>query len=133
MKARPEEWRVHDGTGRDDERRRFGRDADEEVSRLKRRFESVSRRYQRAEKLRRAYRRAKVPALVAIGVVGLCLGLARLSPWSPMTTLKHIAAFPNCRAAHAVGLASAYEGEPGYWQGHDRDRDGKSCEWWAER
>jgi hypothetical protein len=132
MKALPEEWRVHHGTGPDEEPRRFGRDADEDLRSLKRRFGSVSRRYHRAVKLRRVYRWAIVPALVAIAVLGFYLGLTRLSPWSPMTTLKHIAAFPNCRAARAVGLAPAYEGEPGYWQRHDRDRDGKSCEGWAE-
>jgi hypothetical protein len=116
---------------------RFGHDAEEELRRLRRRFGSVFRRYLRAIKLRRMYCRAKVPALIAIGVAGLCwglyLGLAHLSPWPPTVTLKHIAAFPNCRAAHAVGLTPAYEGEPGYWQRHDRDRDGKSCEWWSER
>ena len=61
-----------------------------------------------------------------------CL-LSACHPGRPVTTLRHIAAFPNCRAAHAVGLASAYRGEPGYWQRHDRDADGIACEPWSPR
>ncbi|MEX2034183.1 MAG: excalibur calcium-binding domain-containing protein, partial [Xanthobacteraceae bacterium] len=35
---------------------------------------------------------------------------------------------PNCNAAHAVGLAPAYKGEPGYWAHNDADDDGIACE-----
>jgi hypothetical protein len=47
-----------------------------------------------------------------------------------MTTLKHIASFPNCDAARAVGLAPSKKGQPGYWNRHDRDGDGIACERW---
>jgi hypothetical protein len=56
--------------------------------------------------------------------------LEMLSPWSLGTTLRHIAAAPNCDAARAVGLAPANRGEPGYWPSHDADRDGIACEPW---
>ena len=60
----------------------------------------------------------------------LVFGLMRLSPFSPIDTLRHIAAFPNCAAARAVGVAPANRGEPGYWPQHDRDGDGVACEPW---
>ncbi|MFC3324365.1 excalibur calcium-binding domain-containing protein [Mesorhizobium cantuariense] len=47
-----------------------------------------------------------------------------------LSVLRHLAAFPNCTAARAVGLASARRGEPGYWPTHDADHDGKACEPW---
>jgi hypothetical protein len=53
-----------------------------------------------------------------------------LSPWPPVATLKHIAAFPNCDAARELGLAPARRGDPGYWDKHDRDMDGVACEDW---
>ena len=56
-----------------------------------------------------------------------------LSPWPPIVTLMHLAAFPDCRAARAVGLAPAREGEPGYWPRHDADNDGIACEPWPRR
>jgi len=76
-------------------------------------------------------------ALAVIGAIALCvivyLGLTYLSPWSPMVTLRHLAAFPNCNAARAVGLAPAHRGKPGYWPHNDRDRDGIACEPWKYR
>ncbi|WP_306262729.1 excalibur calcium-binding domain-containing protein [Pararhizobium sp. IMCC21322] len=51
-----------------------------------------------------------------------------LSPWPPLTTIKHIASAPNCDAARAVGLAPSFIGQPGYWGPHDRDEDGIACE-----
>jgi hypothetical protein len=51
-----------------------------------------------------------------------------VSPWPAMVTLRHIAAVPNCAAARAVGLAPARIGEPGYYEAHDADGDGWSCE-----
>ncbi|RUW71603.1 MAG: excalibur calcium-binding domain-containing protein [Mesorhizobium sp.] len=49
---------------------------------------------------------------------------------SPVTALRHLAAFPNCTAARFVGLAPARRGQPGYWSTHDADRDGIACEPW---
>src|SRR5919109_3898429 len=110
-----------------------GPGSEQRLRRLKRRFQAVSRRHERAIKLRRAYPLAKFSTLAAVSAFALSWALLSLSPWPPLTTLRHIAAFPNCAAARAVGLAPAYEGEPGYWQRHDRDRDGKSCEGWSHR
>jgi hypothetical protein len=122
MTALPERWRVYQRC-----------DPDERARRLKRRYQAESRRYHRAVKLKRAYRRAKIWALFAIGL-GVCFwGLLLLSAWPPLTTLRHVASFPNCDAARAVGLAPAYRGQPGYWQRHDRDDDGWSCEPWPHR
>ena len=45
------------------------------------------------------------------------LGVRFDSPWA---ALRHLAAFPNCRAARAVGRAPT----------HDADHDGIACEPW---
>ncbi len=68
-------------------------------------------------------------SLVAIGGVVSCAELAD-HKWPMTTTLKHIAAAPNCAAARAMGLAPARYGEPGYHFRHDRDQDGIACEPW---
>jgi hypothetical protein len=91
--------------------------------------EAISRRYERAVKLR-LRRSAMAPALTAISAVAFSWGLMSLSPWPSATTLKHIASFPNCDAARAVGLAPAIEGQPGCWPRHDAAKDGRSCEPW---
>lgn len=66
----------------------------------------------------------------AFAMLMLYLGVASTSGWQPLMALKHLAAFPNCDAARAVGLAPANRGEPGYWPTHDRDNDGIACEPW---
>src|SRR5215212_659917 len=63
----------------------------------------------------------------------LCWTLLSFIPWHPLEILKHVAAFPNCSAARAVGVAPSYRGRPGYWSKHDRDNDGISCEIWPRR
>ena len=122
MKALPKGWSVH-----------RGRDPEEELRNLKRRFKAVSGRFHRAIKLRRLSRGLKVPALAAAGALALAWGLMSLSPWPPVMTLKHLASFPACGAARAFGLAPAYRGTPGYWAHHDGDGDGTSCEPWIFR
>jgi hypothetical protein len=110
--------------------RRRGSPEEERLRDLQRRFRAVGARHDRAIKLRRFYRLGTVAMLAAIGGFALCWGLLSLSPWPPMTTLKHIASFPNCDAARAVGLAPSKKGQPGYWNRHDRDGDGIACERW---
>lgn len=119
MGKMPQRWRTH-----------HGRDPEKELRRLRGRFAAVSRRYHRTTKLRRFYRRARVLALAGIGGVVVWVALEAASPWPPFTTLKHIAASPNCAAARAVGLAPANRGEPGYRPRHDADNDGVACEPW---
>jgi hypothetical protein len=54
----------------------------------------------------------------------------------PMEGLQHVAAYPNCAFARAVGAAPSSVGDPGYWPQHDRDGDGWACEStpdWVER
>jgi hypothetical protein len=122
MKILPDGWRIHEA-----------REPERELRRLQGRFRAVSRRYDRAIRLRRFYRRAKVWAFVGIAVVALSSELASLSPWPLMLRLRHIASYPNCNAARAVGLAPAKKGEPGYWPHLDADADGISCEPWPHR
>jgi hypothetical protein len=100
---------------------------DPEMLALHRRLLASERRHRWA-RVRRALFRAGVVGLVGLGAFDLYLVLLNVSPWPPMATLKHLAAFPNCDAARAVGLAPARRGEPGYWPAHDADRDGIACE-----
>ena len=117
MTALPERWRVY-----------LRRDPDDEARLLKRRFQAVSRGYDRAVRLRRAYRTAKV-----VGVSVCFLEADAPQSVATLITLRHVASYPNCDAARAVGLAPAYRGQPGYWLSHDRDQDGWSCEPWPGR
>jgi hypothetical protein len=110
----------------------FGKEmtgAEERLRDLQRRFRVVSRRFDRRSKLRGLYRQLKIFALVAIATFAIAWALAN-SPWPLVDTLKHLAAFPNCSAARAVGLAPASKGAPGYWAHHDADDDGMACEPW---
>jgi hypothetical protein len=97
---------------------------EERLGDLQRRFRVVSARLDRTVKLRRWYRLGKIAALAALVSFALCWVLLSLSPWPPMTTLRHIASFRNCSTARAVGLAPARKGQPGYWKRHDADEDG---------
>jgi hypothetical protein len=119
VKVLPNGWRVH-----------RGRTPEERLRNLQRRFTAVRNRYDRAVARRSFYRSARLPLLVAGASFAATFALLALSPFSSMDTIKHIAAFPNCWAARAVGLASAGRGEPGYWSRHDRDGDGIACEPW---
>lgn len=97
------------------------------------RLQAATRRYKRriSQLVLRPY--VPVVAFAACGVAALFLGFVYFKAWPPMTTLKHIAALPNCNAVRALGLAPAREGEPGYWPQHDRDNDGIACEPWPYR
>jgi hypothetical protein len=70
----------------------------------------------------------KVAAVSAIAGAVLCWAALCQITWHPLALFKHIAAFPNCSAARAVGVAPARRGEPGYWPSHDADDDGIACE-----
>jgi hypothetical protein len=106
-----------------------GPDAAKRLSRLREGFQSISRRWDPASRRRKFYR-----ALWCVGAVGAftVTWYFLSSPWPPVPTLKHLAAFPNCNAARLVGLAPAWRGEPGYWSRHDRDKDGIACEPWPQ-
>jgi hypothetical protein len=117
MKILPKGWRVHQG-----------RDPEEELQRLNRRFRAISRRHERAIWLRKFFRFTKVCVLGMGTAVVIYVLLKSSLAWPPFAALKHIAAFPNCNAARAVGLAPAQRGEPGYWTRHDRDGDGWACD-----
>lgn len=118
----PTGWRVFDG-----------RDPEKELGRLRGWLGRVSKRYFSALELRRQWRR--VSGVVVVGGAGAAfyLGLMSLSPWPQLQTLQHLAAFPNCAAARAVGLAPARRGQPGYYDRLDLDNDGWACEPWPNR
>jgi hypothetical protein len=101
--------------------------AETRLRKLKRGFNRVSRRWGWRFRLERLYRVAIFPAVAAIGSFAFVWYLSA-SPWGVVLTLKHLAAFPNCAAAKAVGLTPARKGQPGYWPHHDRDNDGIACE-----
>lgn len=93
-----------------------------------REYRALNRRYWRGVKARCLLRQAAPPILAAVVAGALYGTFMRLSPWDQITTLRHVAAFPNCGMARLVGLAPAFRGSPGYYESHDRDRDGWACE-----
>jgi len=117
MKSLPRSWRVYEG-----------RDPDREARRLKKRFRDISRRYERALAFRRSIKWLKLCLGTALLAVVLTWASLRFGPWPPLETLKHLVALPSCGMADAVGLAPAYRGQPGYWQHHDDDGNGRTCE-----
>ena len=123
MTPLPNGWRVH--------QQKPDRDPEQELGRLKRRFGAITRRFDRADAFR--YRRKARAAAFTLLLFAVGLGvpfalMKLLSPWPLMTTIRHLAAAPNCAAARSVGLAPAREGQPGYWSRHDADFDGVACE-----
>lgn len=82
---------------------------------------------------RRLRQCAKLLTPVLISFTGLYAVVLAVSPWPPLTLLKHVVAPHNCGAAREVGSASARAGERGYWEKNDRDRDGIACETWVRR
>jgi hypothetical protein len=101
-------------------------------------YKALVARHKRAEKLRRYFRFTALTVLAAVGSFGLVWGMMMLKPWATLSSrpwsatmqASHIAAYPSCDAARAVGLAPSYKGQPGYWPQHDRDNDGVACEPW---
>lgn len=73
---------------------------------------------------------------LVVGIIAIAFGLGwkiYKSPWPVGTTLRHIAAAPNCAAARSVGLAPATHGSPGYYYRQDADNDGVACEPYPRR
>lgn len=94
---------------------------------LHHRFRVVWDRHYRARKFR-IFCRSFLVIVIPLAVIGgLVLGWSSMSPWPLISTLKHLASFPNCDTARALGLAFARKGEPGYWLRHDQDGDGITC------
>jgi hypothetical protein len=122
MKNWPESWQFLQSN-----------EPDPKIRQLRRRFAAISNRYHRPNRLRQLYQGVKVPMLMIGCAAGAYATMVAGSPWDHGTTLRHYAAAFNCSAARAVGLAPAYEGEPGYWWRNDRDRDGIACEPWPGR
>lgn len=120
------------------------RNPDLEAQRLRERFAAVSRRAERQDDdwftavSGRGAQRRRVLKWVRYGVaagavlLGVCV-IFSASPWPPLTTARHFAAFPDCDSARYIGLAPARRGEPGYWPHLDRDKDGVACEPWPRK
>jgi hypothetical protein len=108
---------------------------DPEMLALQRRFRAIGERHDRRKRtealLKRARRWGFTSGLFALGALNVYLALLNFSPWPPLVTLRHLAAFPNCNSAQVVGLAPAKRGEPGYWESNDDDNDGIACEPWS--
>lgn len=126
-----------------------GPGSEERLERIQQRFEGVSLRRTRGPNPSGGQQR---PVYASFGsrsrvdktALGLglwliawatCVGIAAsivLAQFTPERTLgenlRHVAAVPNGAAARMAGVAPAYRGEPGYWSGHDRDKDGVACE-----
>jgi hypothetical protein len=123
MDILPSEWRVH-----------HGRDPEKQLRKLHGRFRAISRRLDRTAASRRLWqsaRRATTGVVLLVIAIGVSFALLKvLSPWPVMTTIRHLAAGPNCDAARLVSVAPAMRGQPGYWPRHDADSDGIACELW---
>jgi Excalibur calcium-binding domain. len=105
-------------------------DPDPAVRALRKRFTAISRSADR-RRLGRSLTRKTWRGLTGILAAGAALfALAQLSPWPLQTTIRHLAASPNCQTARAVGLAPSSRGQPGYWPWLDADHDGIACEPW---
>jgi hypothetical protein len=101
--------------------------AEADLARLNRRFRAITRRQERARFRHRVYRALGWWVLAALCMASLLLGFAIHTGLPLPVALKHVAAAFNCDAASYVGLASASQGQPGYWTRNDTDGDGVSC------
>jgi hypothetical protein len=101
---------------------------DPEMLALQRSLQVAEGRRRRARRFRSTLVAIAFVGLAALGIFDIYLLLLNFSPWPPLTTIMHIAAYPNCDATRAVGLAPARRGQPGYWPHNDADNDGIACE-----
>jgi hypothetical protein len=102
---------------------------EERLRRLQSRFRKASSRIELASKLRRLRRAAWTWGPTAITMLAIAIAVVGLVPLPTLVSIRHLAAFPSCAAARAVGFDKPRRGEPGYWQRNDEDRDGVACEW----
>lgn len=107
---------------------RIGYDPDDRSRALREQFSRITSKSIPTRRFSTSWNSYVKPVIIGTLLGTFCGSLFWLSPWPPLTTLKHIASAPNCDAARAVGLAPAFIGQPGYWQRHDRDKDGFACE-----
>ena len=105
------------------------REPEVRLRRLQSRFRKASSRIELATKLRRLRRAARTWGPTAITMLAIAIAVVGLVPWPALVSIRHLAAFPSCAAARAVGFDKPRRGEPGYWQRNDADRDGVACEW----
>lgn len=109
---------------------RPGRDPEQELQKIQRRFRAVTARHDRKVWLLRLIK----SLLVGVVIITLLLfALWSLSPWPLTVTLRHLGSAPGCGAARFFELAPARRGKPGYYQSHDADADGVACEPWERR
>jgi hypothetical protein len=105
------------------------RDPDAAAARLRLRFWRTTNRVEWRIRRKRVRRMLGILAAASIVIASASLILAKLlSPWPVMTTMQHLAAFPGCSVARAIGAAPAYRGQPGYWAWQDPDGDGLTCQ-----
>jgi hypothetical protein len=108
------------------------RDPERAADELRLKFGRVTSRIE--WRVRRVRRKRLRRALGIVTVWSVVLGSASLigtkvfSPWPVAATLQHLAAFPGCAAARAIGVAPARRGRPGYWGWQDPDGDGVTCD-----
>jgi hypothetical protein len=101
---------------------------EERLRRLQSRFRKASSRIELASKLRRLRRAAWTWGPTAITMLAIAIAVVGLVPLPTLVSIRHLAAFPSCAAARAVGFDKPRRGEPGYWQRNDADKDGVACE-----
>jgi hypothetical protein len=114
----------------DNEIVRQGRDPERDLKSLQKRFARVTRRFERRRWRKNFVQGLRAQLFAACAVFAAAFAGLILSPFTPIDTLKHLLAFPNCASAQALGLTPSRRGQPGYWSHLDRDNDGVACEWW---
>lgn len=117
-----EPWKVHQ------DMRVEGATREERAANLRQRFSAVSERSFVKTRRARMRRQAGLVVLIALAIFLVWKLIETFSPWPVTLTLRHLASFPACEAANAMGLAPARRGEPGYWLRLDGDNDGMACE-----
>ncbi|AZQ68699.1 excalibur calcium-binding domain-containing protein [Silicimonas algicola] len=82
---------------------------------------------------RRRFPRRYLRAICVVAIISMLGWKFYVSQWPAWTTVRHMAAAPNCDFARMVGLAPSNRGQPGYYPRHDRNQDGVACEPFVRR